>query len=92
MSKQGQLRYNPKIAKYTPLMIRAGTDRRLQTQIQLETDINALSMDRGGRKRDAVASLGAADGRCIAVSIRAQPRTIGQEGGYHPCRKVSALS
>jgi hypothetical protein len=64
LSKQGPLRYNRKIARYNPLLNRAGTDRRLQTQNQLETDINALSMDRGGRKRDhdAVASVGAAEG------------------------------
>ncbi len=43
-------------------MDQAGTDSRLQTQIQFETDINTLSMDHGGRKRDAAASVGAADG------------------------------
>jgi hypothetical protein len=70
---------------------RAGTGRRLQTQNQLETDINALSMDQGGCKRDAVGSVGAAEGTADELldqlnSIPAQSRPIGPEGGFHACK------
>jgi hypothetical protein len=61
LSKQGPLRYNRNIARYSLRVNRAGTNRRQKTQIQLETDINTLSMDQGGRSRDVGALLGAAE-------------------------------